>query len=180
MTEALSETETMAQWGPMMAALPSDKQRSFVVCLFMAPKKRGAPIYAARAAGYGTESSSNKSLGVMAARLMADDRVQEAIAEESRKRLRGLAPSVIAAIERLVNNPAHKDHGRALDMVLTRSDPVVTTHNVTVADKREPSPVAIEKVLARIDELAAKFGVPVLPSPKIIEGKAVEIGSVSA
>ncbi len=175
-------TETMAKWGPAMAALPTDKQRAFVVALFLAPMKRGALIYAARAAGYGTDDSTNKSLGVMAARLMADERVQEAIAEESHKRLRGLAPRAIVAIESLVNNPAHKDHGRALDMVISRADPVATTHNVRVSDDRlSPNAgMAMEKVLKRIDELAAKFGVPALPSSKIIEGAAVEVRSMSA
>jgi hypothetical protein len=173
------EIEKPPEWGPAMAALPTDKQRGFVVALFLAPKKRGALIHAARAAGYGTGTSTNKSLSVMAARLVADERVQEAIVEESRKRLRGLAPSAIAAIESLVNNPKHKDHGRALDMVLSRADPVVTTHNISVSHKRELSPLALAKVLERIEELASKVGAPALPAPKVIEGKAVEVGSAA-
>lgn len=178
MSEAADDT--MAEWGPKMAALPTDKMRGFVVGLFLAPKKRGAPIYAARVAGYGTDTSSNKSLGVMAARLMADERVQDAIAEESHKRLRGLAPSAIAAIERLVNNPAHKDHGRALDMVLSRADPVTTVHNVSVAHRHEPPPLALAKVLERIAELASRVGAPPLPAPKLIEGEAIEAARVAS
>src|SRR5665213_2752583 len=125
-------TSDTPEFGPMMAALPTDKMRSFVVGLFLAPRKRGRLIYAAKTAGYGTDTSSNKSIGVMASRLMADERVQAAILEESQKRLRGLAPDAVQAIERLVNNPDHRDHGRALGMILERADPVISTHNVKV------------------------------------------------
>jgi phage terminase small subunit len=165
-----------------MAALPTDKQRGFVVSLFLAPRKRGALIYAARAAGYGTDSSSNKSLGVMAARLLADDRVQAAIAEESHKRLRGLAPSAISAVEKLVNNSAHKDHARALDMVLSRADPVTTSHTVHVSDGRSSARAEMEmgKVLQRIEELWERVGAPALPRPIIIDAEAVPAGSAAA
>jgi hypothetical protein len=167
-----------SEWGPAMLALPNDRQRSFVIALFMAPKKRGASIYAAQVAGYGTEKSSRKSFGVMAARLMADERVQAAISEESRKRLRGLAPSAVAAIERLVNDPDHRDHGRALDMVLSRSDPPTSVHNVHVTDDRT-TPRALDEVLKRIDELASKVGVSTSPAPKVIEGEVVRVGDAA-
>jgi hypothetical protein len=174
MTQLIAEDAPA--WGPKMAALPSDKQRGFVVGLFLAPAKRGRLIYAARIAGYGSDASSNKSIGVMAARLMADERVQAAIAEESQKRLRGLAPGAIVALESLINDPKHRDHGRALDIVLSRADPVATTHNISVTNARELSPMALERVLARIDELASKVGVPLAP-PKIIEGECREVGA---
>lgn len=172
-----ADLEHAPQWGPAMAALPTDKQRSFVIGLFMAPKRAGRLLYAVRTAGYGTETSTNNALNVTASRLMSDERIQRAIAEESQKRLRGLSPDVIGAIEALVNNPKHKDHGRALAMVLDRVDPMQTTHNVNVTDNRTGSHLAIKQVIERIEELAQKFDVCALPAPKVIEGECSEVGT---
>ena len=55
---------------------------------------------------------------------------------------------------------------RAIDAVLARADPVETKLAVTV-DSRPPSPEAIEKVMARIEELMQRAGM--ISLPKVID-----------
>jgi hypothetical protein len=59
---AIMEQEDI-EYGPKMRALKTERQRRFVIALFDAPRKEGRIIFAARVAGYGTETSTNKSLG---------------------------------------------------------------------------------------------------------------------
>jgi hypothetical protein len=161
-------------WGPKMAAL-SEKRRAFVVALYSddAPAKGdGLLIWAAQQAGYGTPTSSNKSLGVIANRIVHDDTVQQAIAEFSRGMVRAIAPEAVRAVRELVRDTKHKDHGRAIGQILDRVAPIETTHNVKIEDNRPPSREAMERVLARINELAMRAGVVLPPEAdyKLIEG----------
>ena len=119
---------------------------------------------------YGTPTSTNKSLSVISSRRAQDERVQDAIAEESHKRLRALSPTAISALEKLIGNPQHKDFARGLAMVIDRADPVQTTHTVKVEDTRALPAGAIDKVLARIDGLARRAGLVPPPAP-VIEGE---------
>jgi hypothetical protein len=158
------------EWGPAMAALPNDRQRAFVVALYdeEAPRKGdGLMIYAARAAGYGTATSSTKSLGVIANRIVHDGRVQAAIVEHSRSVLRAVPPEAIRALKDLIRDPKHRDHARAIAMVVDRTDPLATVHTVKVENHQIASPEITEKVLQRINELARRAGL--LPAP-VIEG----------
>jgi len=94
-SEAEGNIEAKPDYGPRMKALDNDRQRQFVVGLFSAPPKgRGQRIWAARFAGYGKAdgTSSNKVLSVIAARLLADQRLIDAVQEESQRRLRLLPP----------------------------------------------------------------------------------------
>jgi hypothetical protein len=166
------------EFGPKMRALANDKQRAFVIALFTAPKKNGRITWAARVAGYGTENSTAESLSVIGSRLHASDTIQAAIAEESHRRLRGLSPIAIQGLERLITTPEHKDFARGLAMVLDRSDPVETTHNVKVEHKAPAQVVAATKaVLARIDELARRAGLPQLVPPIDAEFTVVSEGA---
>lgn len=152
------------EYGPAMRALANDKQRAFVCALFEAPRKDGRIIFAARAAGYGTPESTNKSLSVIGSRLNTSDKIQAAIIEESQRRGRALAPAAIQTLEKLLASPDHRDHARSIAMVLDRSDPLQTTHTVKVEHKTPRELVAVtNKVLARIDELARAAGLPSLP-----------------
>lgn len=88
------ETEAAPEWGPAMSAL-NEKRRAFVCGLYDedAPRKGdGLLIYAAQVAGYGTPTSSKKSLSVIANRIVHDDRVQAAIVEYSQRVLRAIPP----------------------------------------------------------------------------------------
>jgi hypothetical protein len=171
------------EWGPAMGALP-EKRRAFVIALYSddAPMKgKGLLIWAAARAGYGTPTSSNQSLSVIAARLVSDDRIRAAIVEFSRSVVRAISPDAVRAVRDLIKNPKARDHARALAMVLDRTDPIETTHNVKIDDRRPPSIEVTDKVIARIAELARRAGAPGLPPPapvidadfQVVEGKSV-------
>jgi hypothetical protein len=121
-----------------MRALPSDRWRAFVTfylmetCTNKNKDFRGAQ--AARKAGFGTPNTRPAHMANMAWRIMRDDRMIAAIAEESRKFLRSsIAPEAIAALQNGVRNPDHKDHGRFVAMALDRLDPIVTRQEIAVS-----------------------------------------------
>jgi hypothetical protein len=188
------------QWGPAMAALPSDKYRAFVLHLYDIPPGWGCNAKAARLAGFGTDTSSPASMAQIGHKLAHDDRVLAAIAEEDKKRIRASAPRALSALQRVVENPDHRDHVRAVSAVLDRTYPVQTQHQMhvvhehvidhrktAVEDLRRCKALGIphekllelfgfsglsiyEKLLEREDAEAAGK-----PSPKLIEGTAVEV-----
>ncbi|HEX3497224.1 MAG TPA: hypothetical protein VHT02_08665 [Methylocella sp.] len=167
-------SETVPEYGPKMLAL-TPKRQAFVVALYDddAPAKGdGLLIYAARTAGYGnTEgTSNNKSLSVIANRIVQDSGVKEAIAEYSRGIVRAISPEAVRAVRNAIRDPKHKDQIRAAAMVIDRFDPIETTHTVKVQDDRRNSEMAVEKVMERIRELAREAGVVIPPPPKVIEG----------
>jgi hypothetical protein len=166
MTVEITKTDgEVPAWGPKMAAL-SDKRCAFVIALYSddAPAKGdGLLIWAATRAGYGTSTSSNMSLGVIANRLVHDESVQQAIAEFSRSAVRAIAPEAVRAVRDLVRNTQHKDHGRAIGQILDRVAPFETINHVKIEDTTRPSPEAMQRVMARINELAMRAGV-VLPA----------------
>jgi hypothetical protein len=174
----MTDTESNIEDGPAMRSLANDKQRAFVRALFDAPSKDGRVIWAARVAGYGTETSSNKSLSTIGARLHTSEPIQAAIAEHSARVLRGLSPSAIKAFEDLIADPKHRDHARGIAMVLDRSDPLQTTHNVVVDHRSEREVVAATKeVIARIHELAHRAGLKELQPPIDAEYSIVSEGA---
>ena len=141
-----------------MAAL-NEKQRSFVAALFEAPRKHGAAVFAARAAKYGTPTSSVQSMASIASRLCSDPKIQEAIQQESRKYITTLGPMAVRALKNLLGTPAHKDHGRAVGILMERIAPTESTHLVKVEHDASPGLRATADVLKRIAELAAQAGV---------------------
>jgi hypothetical protein len=174
-----SDIDDFPQFGPKMSAL-SSKRQALVMALFddAAPRKGdGLLVYAARQAGYGTSTSSAKSLGVIAGRIVNSEQVQQAIAEHSHRVMRAIPPEAIRALKELIRNPKHRDHMKAIAAVIDRTDPLQTLHTVKVEDSRPSSPGDIERVLKRIDELARRAGL--LPLVPAIEGEfsVVDAGS---
>jgi phage terminase small subunit len=157
------------QEGPAMAAL-TPKQKRYVIALFEAPKSHGAMTFAARRAGYGTATSSRQSLSQMAYQVQGDPKVQAAIAEVSQQYITALGPHAVRALKKVLDNPSHRDFGRALGIVTDRVAPSQSTHTVKVEGEIKLSAQETAHVLARIEELAAKFAVQI-PAPKIIEGE---------
>ncbi|HEV2156357.1 hypothetical protein [Bradyrhizobium sp.] len=146
----------------------SDKQRAFVHALFLAPKTHGSRTFAARAAGYGTATSSRQSLSQMGHQLSTDPKIQAAIAEVSTSYLTTLGPAAVRALRKLLDDPKHKDHGRALGIVMDRVTPVQSTAVLKVEGEVKLAAGDAARVLERIEELTARF-MPQLPGPKIIE-----------
>lgn len=156
-----------AQEGPAMAAL-NERQRKFVHALFLAPKSHGSRTFAARAAGYGTPTSSRQSLSQIGHQLSTDPKVQAAISEVSASYLTTLGPPAVRALRRLLDDPKHKDHGRALGIIMDRVTPVQSTAVLKVEGEVKVSAAEAARVMDRIEELTARF-MPSLPAPKIIE-----------
>jgi hypothetical protein len=163
-----------AEWGPCMKALTSDRHRAFVIALYEIPRGHGAQVKAAKMAGFGTTASSPQSWAAIASRLAHDEKILLAMREEDERRIRASAPRAIRALAHLIETPDHKDHGRALGMVLDRVHPVETTHTVKVAHQI-PVMVATEEVLDRIRRLAAKAGLDPLRLAPPVDAEFVEI-----
>jgi hypothetical protein len=137
------------QLGPCMRALPSNRWRAFVEFYLLEELGHGAQAAAARKAGFGRKNSPPSSLAHTASRLTRDERMIAAIAEESKKIVRGGAPEAAKALLALVRDPEHKDHARAIGMVLARTDPETTLQNINVTHKIvDPDQEAIEELRA--------------------------------
>jgi phage terminase small subunit len=108
--------------GPAMVSLANDRQRAFVDALFAVPPGHGAMAAAARVAGY--EQSTPHVLTATANRLMRDPKIQAAIAEETKRRLRAAGPAAVKAIEEIIADPSHRDRLKASMAVIERHDPV--------------------------------------------------------
>jgi phage terminase small subunit len=152
-----------------MRALRSDRQRLFVRNLVVSERRIGRQLDAARKAGYGTSASNDHTLRQIAYRLMQDQRIVEAVTEESQKFLRAIVPEAVAALRRLINNPRHRDHGRAVLAVVDRFDPVQTRHVVDVTKRTEVTVVSTSEALKKINELAAKAGLVPERLPPLLE-----------
>lgn len=121
-TEKKSVAPFETAMGPAMASLANDRQRAFVDALFTVPPGHGAMAAAARVAGY--EQSTPHVLTATANRLMRDPKIQNAIAEETKRRLRAAGPAAVIAIEQIIADPSHRDRLKASMAVIERHDPV--------------------------------------------------------
>jgi hypothetical protein len=180
-------------WGelsPEMKALPNDRWRAFVHHYLSGPPGHGSRARAAELAGL---TKSKKWAARHAYRVYHDPRVIAAIAVESKKYIRAHAPDAAKALMDLIHNPEHKDHARAISMLLDRVDPVVQLTDMRVEHRVVDSDTeAIEELralralgtshaklldlfggngLARLEKLEAS----VAPKAKVIGSEAVEI-----
>jgi hypothetical protein len=166
-----------AKDGPKMQALPSDRHRAFVRALYTVRPGHGAAVKAAKIAGFGTAESSPQSMATIASRLKHDERILEAIEEEDKKFIRASAPRAISALSRLIEDPRHKDHARGIGMVLDRVHPAEQVHNVKLNHDVTPAFQNTAQIMARMAELAAKFGAPMptLAAPVVIDNDEAKL-----
>jgi hypothetical protein len=164
--------ETYGELGPAMRALPNNRWRAFVEFYLLGTvanknkNNHGAQAAAARQAGFGTPRSTPHVMTHMAWKLMRDERVIAAVAEEARKLLRSGAPEAVRAALNGVRNPEHKDHARFVGMVLDRADPIESRQQIEVTHKIvDPDQEALEELKAlRVlntshDKMLEVFGV---------------------
>ena len=136
------------QLGPAMKALPNDQWRAYAEHYVTEKPGHGALAAAARKAGFGRRSTP-ANLAKIAWRISRDDRMIAAIAELSRAIIRVGAPAAVNAIMNVIADPAHKDHVRACDIVLSRADPVETRHKMEVVHRTvDPDQEALEELRA--------------------------------
>jgi hypothetical protein len=137
------------QLGPAMRALPSEQWRAFVEYYLLEKPGYGAQTAAARRAGFGTSRTTPLNMARIASRLMRDDRILAALSEEAKKIVRGGAPEAARALIGLIRDPTHKDHARGIAMVLARTDPEVSQHDLQIIHKIiDPDEEALEELRA--------------------------------
>lgn len=151
----VARKDDWGELGPAMRALPNDRWRAFVefyIAQTFTNKNRdnyGAQAAAARAAGFGKPKTTPRAMAHIAWRLMSDDRMIAAIAEESRKLLRAGAPDAVKAVKNGVRDSSHKDHARFVGMVLDRVDPITSCQHVEVIHRTvDPDMEALEELRA--------------------------------
>jgi hypothetical protein len=171
-SEPLATVPPESELGPKMLAL-TRKQRSFVLELRHGPAGYGSEVRAARAAGYGTKSSSDQSMKVMAHVVLYNSKVQAALAEVGGKIIRAQAFQSIRNTMEIANDLAHKDSLKANLALMDRGGFAVETfHHITV-EKTTPETIVIAtaEVIERIRQLALRAG---LDPVKQIEGTATQ------
>jgi hypothetical protein len=131
-----------------MKALANDQQRAFVFNLCRQKPRRGALVAAAREAGY-CKNSTPAIAAKFAWKLSRDPRVLAAITEESRKILFCAFPEGANALIGLVRDSTHRDHARAIAMLMDRVFPAESRHTVEVTHKViDPDQEALEELRA--------------------------------
>jgi len=138
-----------------MRALPNDKWRAFVEFYLLETARNthknnyGAQARAYRLAGFGSPKTKPIGMAHVAWRLMRDDRMIAAIAEESRKLLRSGGPEVVKAWRDMVRNPEHPGHARAVLAGVDRLDPVESRQVIEVSHRHVDHDVeALEELRA--------------------------------
>jgi hypothetical protein len=160
--------EELGQPGPAMRALPNDRWRLFVESYLWETftngnkDNYGAQAAAARKAGFGSPRSKPLTLAHIGWRLIKDDRVVAAIAEESRKLLRAGAPQAVKAVHDGILNANHPAHAKFVAMLLDRTDPQESKQLVEVTHR------TLDRNEEELEELRALRMLDT-PRPKLIE-----------
>lgn len=141
--KSLVSTDDTRGLGPCMRAI-NPRQRAFVDALFSVPPGRGALVSAARLAGYGTPDTTPHIWNSIAQRLVADPKVQAAIQEETKLRIRALGPAAVVTLQQIMSSPEHKDALKAVRTVLDRIDPEVTRIDQRVTIETDPLKSTLE------------------------------------
>lgn len=151
--------------GPKMAALRDDRMRRFA--WFIGTGSLNASR-AARDAGYSPHAAGSR---VQAHKLQLRPDVQAAIREVAERAFEGLMPAAIQATKAILENERHPAHDRVALAVLDRTGfGAKSEHKVTVEHRDMTGPM----MLARINELAAKFGIaPRVQEPLLLEATEV-------
>jgi hypothetical protein len=96
--------EVWGELGPAMRALPNERWREFVHHYITGKPGHGAAVRAFRASGLG-KGSSSLNQAREAHKLLHDDRVIAAIAEESKKWFRAAIPEAVQAARDIIADP---------------------------------------------------------------------------
>ena len=147
--------EEWGELGPAMRGLPNNRWRAYVEFYLLETYTNsnkdnyGAQAAAARQAGFGTAKTTPRSMAHIAWRLMRDERMIAAVAEETRKYVRAIAPEAAKAVHNGVRDPSHKDHARFVAMTLDRADPIESRQQIEVTHKIiDPDTEALEELRA--------------------------------
>jgi hypothetical protein len=152
--------------GPAMQRL-TPKQRRFVMELRYGPVGYGSEVRAARAAGYGTPTSSDMSLRVLAHQALHSPRIQVALREVGGKIIRAEAFQSIRNVTTIANDFNHKDCLKANLCLLDRGGFAVETHHTITVEHVDHDAEAVGELRTlkglgvareRLEELFGKNG----------------------
>src|SRR5262249_498460 len=104
------------EWGPAMRAL-TPQMRLFVECYLLEPPTHRAQTRAALRAGSGTPKTTSDNMARIALRLMRNDKVIGAVAEEAKKIVRAGAPEASKALLNLLRDPTQGSRARYFSCV---------------------------------------------------------------
>lgn len=159
------------QLGPAMQAL-TDKQRRFVVNMLELGGGPGKYLDCAVRAGY---SGEKNSLAQTVHRLVHDEKIQNALQEEAKRRLKAGAVMAVSGLLQLAEEEgiSPKDRLRAYEMILNRTGlPSQTEQKVTVEHR-----MSDHELVNRVQQLAKTLGIDpakLLPAP-VEEAEYVDI-----
>jgi hypothetical protein len=152
--------------GPCMRLLNA-KQRRFVWELRYGPVGYGSEVRAARAAGYGTATSSDGSMRIMAYQALHSPRVQDALREVGHRIIRAEAFQSIRNVTAIANDLGHKDTLKANLALLDRGGFAVETHHTITVEHVDHDAEAVGELRMlksvgvtreRLEELFGKNG----------------------
>jgi phage terminase small subunit len=146
-------TEEELRFGPAMQAL-TDKQRGFVLYLM----EHGTDNYSAAAlsAGYCGGDPTNQSIYKVSSALAHNPRIQAAIEEEAKNRLKSSAILIVSKALNIAKNDHHKKQLEAIQFVADRigMGPTPKTTNVNLTVQR-----TYDEAVAYARELCQELGV---------------------
>ena len=192
---ATEQPENWGELGPAMRVL-NERQRLFIRALLAEKPGYGAATNAFRKAGYG-KTSKAATQSKEAHKMLRDDRIIAALAEEAKKVIRGIGHAeAVSALLNMVRSPEHRDHARAVDMIMRRVDPEVNKYTVDVTHRvDDPDREALEEIRAlrklgtardkllelygpngldRLEALEAADTAHRAAQAKIVEGRVIE------
>ena len=140
---------------PAMLAI-TPKQRRFVLELRYGPAGYGSEVRAARAAGFGTPTSSDNAMKVEAHRTLHHPKVQEALREVGGKIIRAEAFQSIKNTARIANDIQHKDCLKANLALMDRGGFAVETHHHVTVSHIDHDAEAVGELRALLDMGVAK------------------------
>ena len=155
-----------AELGPAMSALANDRQRAFVE---HAVEGTLSWAEAYRQAGYG-KGSTAQTIARDASRLAHDERIQAALIEVGKTRLRSDLPAAIKAVGEIIRDKHHPQRLKAAEAVISRADPAVSridqNTKVEIIDHRQDALMqlkALKTLGVEREKLEALFGYSGLP-----------------
>ena len=191
---ASEQPENWGELGPGMRVL-NERQHLFVRALLMEKPGYGAATRPIAKPATATSKAATQSKE--AHKMLRDDRIIAALAEEAKKVIRGIGHAeAVSALLNMVRDPEHRDHARAVDMIMRRVDPEVTKYSVDVTHRvDDPDREALEEIRAlrklgtardklfelygpngldRLEALEAADTARRAAQAKIVEGRVIE------
>jgi phage terminase small subunit len=168
--------------GPAMMAL-TPKARRFVLELRHGPAGYGSEVRAARAAGYGTATSSDNAMKVLAHQALYNPKVQDALREVGGKIIRAEAFQSIKNTAAIANDLGHRDCLRANLALMDRGGFAVETHHTLTVQHVDYTKQALEELAgfrrlgverAKLEQIFGRDGLYHLEQQldsKLIEGE---------